>query len=71
MLRCSGEAQRENTALPKPSPPHSLRTPRQVISVGLGSPESARAFAAALDYPSHDLYADPTGGRRPPMAFGP
>ncbi|KIZ01932.1 hypothetical protein MNEG_6027 [Monoraphidium neglectum] len=43
----------------------------KVISVGLGSPESARTFAAALDYPLEGLYADPTGACCKALGFSP
>ncbi|KAF8061915.1 p80 [Scenedesmus sp. PABB004] len=43
----------------------------QVITVGLGSADNARAFAAALDYPLDGLYADPTGACYAAQGFSP
>lgn len=43
----------------------------KVITVGLGAPDNARAFAAALDYPLADLYADTTGGCYRALGFSP
>ncbi len=53
-------------------PPHPPPPPKtKVITVGLGSPANARAFAAALGYPTDDLYADPTGDCYKALAFSP
>lgn len=56
------------------SPPHLLLLvppPPQVITVGLGSPASARAFSRSLGYPASSLYADPTGACCAALGFSP
>jgi hypothetical protein len=42
-----------------------------VITVGLGSPESARIFSSTLDFPLDGLYADPTGACYSALGFSP
>eukprot|EP00879_Flechtneria_rotunda_P018800 GHRR01019733.1.p1 GENE.GHRR01019733.1~~GHRR01019733.1.p1 ORF type:complete len:193 (+),score=74.08 GHRR01019733.1:160-738(+) len=51
--------------------PRSQQLGVQVITVGLGSVENARIFAAALDYPTAGLYADPTGACYKALGFSP
>jgi len=43
----------------------------QVVTVGLGSADNARSFAATLGFPLDSLYADPSGACYKALGFSP